>query len=439
MVTTTPIIGIQRVEGVVLVTLLAALFFWFLIHRLAASRPGFRIGMPLGVAFGLRLAAIAGISATGLESTLRGGDENTFLFFARYLAQQPLGHGDLPHAGYQLQTVLFAMEIKLGFLTVGAMRIVQVAIALTGVILMVAAVYDLSNGRAARLAAWILAFEPASLFFNSAIHKDPNMELAAGLVVFGGTMLWRRLDVRGILVCALGGAIAVETRAYAGWFLVSAAVLLLLHAALRHMNRPLRAMPLIYAIIIGGFLVTPVLLQLSSKKSLHTLQLSQNANARGIGQGTGGPNSDNLKLEQVDFSSRGAILKNLPKRMRDLVLRPYPWQLADTSQRFGALGTLFAYAILILLARYAWLSRGHIFPWAAPFLYPLFFMLVAYSLSVGNAGTGFRYRAHLTTLAVCAMVVLREHVRRRRAETRAGIARNGRESVAAHTTVAAPV
>lgn len=90
MVTTTPIIGIERVEGVVLVFLLVGLFFWFLIHRLSASRPDFRIGTPVAIGFGLRLSAIAGISATGLESTLRGGDETTFLDYARLLATQPL-------------------------------------------------------------------------------------------------------------------------------------------------------------------------------------------------------------------------------------------------------------------------------------------------------------------------------------------------------------
>ena len=75
--------------------------------------------------------------------------------------------------------MLFALEDRLG-LTVGAMRIVQVGIALTGVVLILAAVHDLAGGRAARLAAWLMAFEPASIFFNSALHKEPNMELAAG-------------------------------------------------------------------------------------------------------------------------------------------------------------------------------------------------------------------------------------------------------------------
>ncbi len=408
-------IGLEQVEGVIVALLVVSFLFWFLIRKLSASRPELRIGRPVAVGFGLRLAAIAGIGASGLDATLRGGDETTYLDLAKILAATPFGHGFLPHSGFQLQTVLFATELKLGFLSVGAMRIVQVGIALTGVILILVSVHDLAGGRAARIAAWLLAFEPASIFFNSGLHKEPNMELAAGLVVFGGTMIWKRLDVRGLFLFALGGLIAVETRSYAGWFLVASAVLLLLHAALRSLDRPLRAMPAIYGVAAVAFVATPVLLQASSKKNLQVLQQSQNANATGAGEGTGA-NGSNLKLEQVDFSSRGAILKNLPKRVRDLILEPYPWQLGDTSQRFGALGTLFAYAVLLLLIRYAWLSRGEIFPRAGPLMYPLLFMLVAYALSVGNAGTGFRYRTHLMTLAICVMVSLRESALRRRAE-----------------------
>jgi len=293
-------------------------------------------------------------------------------------------------------------------LTVGAMRIVQVGIGLAGVILIVAAVYDLAGGRAARLAAWLIAFEPASIFFNSALHKEPNMELAAGLVVFGGTMIWRKLDARGLVLCSLGGLIAVWTRSYAGWFLVSAAAFILLHASLRGLSKPLRAMPVLYGLLIAGFLVTPTLLAASSQRNLHQLQLSQTANAQGIGTGSGGPNTDNLKLEQVDFSTRGKIIANLPQRIRDVLFRPYPWQLSDVNQRFGAIGTLVAYALLAFLILYGWQSRGKIFPRAGPVLYPMLFLLVAYSLAAGNAGTAFRYRTHLVTLAIAAAAVLRE-------------------------------
>jgi len=402
--------GLQKVESVGLVVLVVAYALVFIVRRLRRARPDFHIALPLAIAVAIRLWAMASISSTGLESTLRGGDETTFLNLAHILAATPWGHGFWPHGPYQLQTVVFAVQLKALHSSVGAMRITQVGIAITGVILIAAAVHDLAGRRASRLAMWLLAFEPASIFFDSALYKEPMMELASGLVVFGATRIWLRLDVRGILICALGGLIAVETRSYAGWFLISAAVLVLLHASLRNLDRPMRAMPLIYAVVIALFIATPVLLQLSSRSSLQRLQVSQNANATGAGEGTGGSNSDNLALEQVNFSSRGAILQNLPKRIRDVILKPYPWQLADTSQRFGALGTLFAYAVLLLLLRYAWLSRGQVMARIAPLLYPLLFLLMAYSLSAGNAGTAFRYRSHLVTLVVAIMAILRETV-----------------------------
>ena len=400
----------NNVETVVLAFLVACYALMWALHALRKRRPELQVGLPLAVGVGIRLAAIVGISATGLSSTLRGGDEVTFTDYAQHLASQPFGRGFLPHGIYQLHVVLFALELKIANFTQGGMRIIQVGLAMLGVLLIVAAVHDLAGGRAARLAAWLLALEPAAIFFNSALHKEPLMELASGLVVFGATKIWRQLSPLGILFCGLGGLIAVETRSYAGWFLVSAAILVLLHAALRNINRPIVAMPVIYAVVIIGFIATPVLLQASSKQNLAPLQQSQTANAAGTGQGTGGgANGSNLKLEQVDYSTRGKILTNLPKRIRDVVLRPYPWQLHDSSQRFGAVGTLVAWAGLLLLIRYAWRNRGRVFPLGAPFLYPMLFLLVAYSLSAGNAGTGFRYRTHLVTLGLALMIVLREH------------------------------
>ncbi|MGH2873112.1 MAG: hypothetical protein ACRDL5_11710, partial [Solirubrobacteraceae bacterium] len=122
--------------------------------------------------------------------------------------------------------------------------------------------------------------------------------------------------------------------------------------------------------------------------------------------GTGAANGANLALESVDISSRSAVITSLPTKIRELLLKPYPWQLHDSSQMFGALGTLVAYAVIILLIRFAWINRGDIFGRAGPLLYPLLFEMVAYSVTVGNAGTGFRYRSHLVTLGICATAVL---------------------------------
>jgi hypothetical protein len=256
---------------------------------------------------------------------------------------------------------------------------------------------------------WVLAFEPASIFFNSALHKEPLMVFASGLMVFGASKMWRRLDYSAIAIMALAGLIAVKTRPYAGWFLISAGVLIILHASLRRMDRPLKAMPLVYAVIIAGFIAMPAITQVTSKKSLNELQQSQNANTdpNAISNGV---NTNNLALERVDYSTRGKVFQNLPKRVLDVIVRPYPWQVSNPSQQLGAVGSLFALTGFLLLIGAAWRRRGEVLTLAGPMLYPAFFLTVAYALSAGNAGTSFRYRTHVVTLAFAALISLREGV-----------------------------
>jgi hypothetical protein len=402
---------VSDTEGLVLTILVMSGILAFAIKRMRVSRPEFAIGMPVVVGVGLRLLAMAGINSTGVSSQLRGGDESTFLSYAHAIAQTPWGRGFLPHGPYQLQTEIFAAQIKLLGLSPTALRVTQIGISMLGIMLIVAAVYDLSGPRAARLTAWVAAVEPANLFFNSSLSKEPIMLLATGLVVLGGTKMWRRIDPIGFLLAGLGGLIAVETRSYAGWFLVSAFVLLILVAAVRYMDRPIVAMPVIYAVVGIIALATPTLLSVTSNKSLQKLQQSQNfTTGQQATTSSGGSNGDNLALEQVNFSTRGAVIKNLPQRMFDLIFRPYPWQLHDTSQRLGAVGTVIAVAGFFALLGFAWRARGDVLRLTAPLLFPFCFLLIAYSLSAGNAGTGFRYRSHLVVLGAGMLIILREHV-----------------------------
>ena len=389
--------------GVVIAVLFVAVVLMFAVLRLGRSRPGFRIGQVIAAAFIIRLLAIVAINATGIGASLRGGDEDLFLYYAQLLAGQPINSHYLPHTPDQLHVVLFALQIKLGFINATALRVTQAGIALLGFILMIAAVHDLAGPRAATIAAWALALEPSSIFFNTEIHKEPLMELGAGLAVFGGVWLWKRLDVRGIFICTLGCAICIETRGYAGWFLACGCVVMLLHASLRNMShRRGFAVIVVYAVVIAAAIAAPTLLSATGGSNLKLLQRSTAQNASGVGQ----EGHSNLALEKVDVSSRGAVITSLPTKIRELVLQPYPWQVSDSSQMFGSVGTLVAYLVLLLSIRYAWLSRGRIFERAGPFLYPLLFELLAYSVTVGNAGTGFRYRSHLVTLGICTATVL---------------------------------
>jgi hypothetical protein len=148
----------------------------------------------------------------------------------------------------------------------------------------------------------------------------------------------------------------------------------------------------------------PFVLQKTSNQSLKNLQTSQTA----LSHAAGTP-GNNLALEQVNYSSRSAIITNLPRRIAELFLRPWPWQVSDASQRIGVVGTLIAYTALVFLLLYFIRWRSRVFALVAPLLYPLFFLTIAYALSIGNAGTGFRYRSPLVMVMIAVILLLREH------------------------------
>ena len=225
------------------------------------------------------------------------------------------------------------------------------------------------------------------------------MYLAEGLVAFGGAVLWKRGQMSGLLPMVGGCLLAIATRPYVGWFLTAAAAGVVLHASLTR-QRGLQSLALTTICVALVLAFIPVVWHQSSDKHLAELQQSQNANAE---------DSANLSLERVDYSTRQKLIVNLPKRIRDVIFRPYVWQTQNTSQQLGAIGTLVVLACLALLAMAIARNRKQIMDTAGPLVYPAAFMLVAYAISAGNAGTAYRYRTHLVGLAVCLVVVLLAH------------------------------
>src|SRR3954454_11101899 len=62
---------------------------YLLVRWLRRSRPNLAIGAPIAVAFGLRVLAALGVSATGIASTLRGGDELCFFATSKSISETP--------------------------------------------------------------------------------------------------------------------------------------------------------------------------------------------------------------------------------------------------------------------------------------------------------------------------------------------------------------
>ena len=396
-----------------LVTLLTALLFGggiaLLVARMRRTRPGFAVGQAALFAFAVRVIAAGLVSLTSFARTLRGGDELTFLGHADRVAATAPGSSEWTGAlTGELHVFVLALQRYAFDSPELAMRVAQVGIAVIGLVLLAAAVYELAGPRASVLAMWLLAVEPAGIFFSGLLHKEANMMLAIGLVGLGGAKIWKRGEPRYLVAILAGCLIAVATRHYAGWFLIAAGAATVLHAGLRPENRAgLRSTSMVALVILFAAVAAPTVLNASTHESLQkNLQAPQTANAT---------DSSNLKLEQVDFSTRGAIVRNLPQRSLDVLLRPFPWQLGDVSQGLGLFGTAAAYLVFFFLVRTAFRSRGAIMARAGPLIYLGFFLLCAYALSAGNAGTGFRYRTQIVAVLICILACLWETAAARRA------------------------
>jgi hypothetical protein len=340
----------------------------------------------------VRLLSAGAVSLTSIGESLRGSDEASFVLLGHEISHAPFASADWTYAlAHELQNFVFALQIWTLDSPEFALRVVQVGLSVAGLVLLAAAVYELAGPRAALICAWILALEPTNVFFSSLLHKEPNMLLATGLVAFGGALLWRRADPRSLPIMAGGCLIAAATRGYASWFLIAAAAAITLHTGLRSQQRGAARFTLVATVVLLIAVSAPTVIAATSNQGLHRLQVSQNVNTS---------DQSNLALEQVNFSTRGALITNLPRRVYDVVFRPYPWQLGSASQQIGVIGTTIAYMALALLISQALRNRGRIMAVGGPFVYLVAFLLVAYSLSAGNAGTAFRYRTNLLALGL---------------------------------------
>jgi hypothetical protein len=393
---------INHVQLVVIALFAGSLLLAFTLRRLRHNRPDLHIGRPIWTAFAVRIFAAFLVSGTSIASQLRGGDENTFMAHARELLSWSFLSTGTTHAfTHQIYVFLFSLNYRISSDAPDMMaRVEVIALAVIGLALLAAAVYELAGQRAATITAWVLALEPANIFFSGILHKEPFMLLAEGMVAYGGAVLWKRGTVTALIPMVLGALLAMATRPYAGWFLAMAAAVITLHAGFRRKTSPATSFALIGLVLAVAAVFGPTVWNASSKKSLGALQYSQNANATN--------SAANLSLERVDYSTRGKIIVNLPQRMLDIATKPYPWQIGNASQQLGVLGTSFlALALYFLVTTLMRNGRG-IMKRAGPLIYLFFFLYVAYALSAGNAGTAFRYRTHLVALLVAAICVLRE-------------------------------
>ena len=380
-----------------LVSGMAAFGLWLLVRRLRQRRSDLQIGGAVATAMALRVGAAVGISLLPNSRAIRGPDELLFLANAEEISASPLlsilaGQGITP-----LHQWLFALQERLLGASDLTLRITQIGLAVAGLAFLAAAVYDLAGPSAARVAAWLMALEPTNILFSGYLHKEPLITFAVGLTAYGSALMWRRRSLGALTLMCAGCAVAWLSRPYAGWFISGAAIAIALHAAMRTQQG--RRAALLAATLVCFIAVALPFALRAAPEQLERLQDSQEANTSDT--------SANLRYEKVDYSTPAAIVANLPGRVANFLLRPYPWQLQNTNQRLGAIGGVVVLMALFAVAASLMRSRGDIMTRAGPLVYIAVALVVAYSVTAGNAGTAFRLRENVTVLLVCIACLLR--------------------------------
>lgn len=389
---------LYEAEATLLCMVAAALGLALLARVVRGKWPDLDLRLVLGVAFGLRVAVVLAQGLLGSTGeTLRGTDDAVSQLNANVLAETPItdelwrniAGGDLHLAFFGAQTWL------LGGPGGTPLRVVQAALAVAAIGLMAVAVNRLAGRYAALAAAWFVAVEPTSVLFTTLLHKESLVFLGEGLFLVGVAACWTRRTLHGLPALLGGAALVALVRPYAGVFLFAAGAAVTGYLVATGLGPERRRSALGIAAVaialLGGVAAASTRDPLGRAQSLQDEEPTL---------------KDNLQLEPVDFTTVGGFARGLPERMGDFLLRPYPWQAANLSQRLGVAGTLIAWSLYLLLVYSLATSGRAAIARAGPLLFTSGVLTVCYALSTANAGAGYRHRIHLLLVLAAALAVL---------------------------------
>ena len=370
-------------------------------RRLAGSRPGFDVSAPLLVGLGARALSICALTvAPDLGSRIRGTDEAGFLHEADALTDLPLDDPRWRHLLWgDLSVVpLLALRLASGEVPVVAARVIQATIAITAILLLAVAAFDLGGPTASKIFAWIAALEPAGVFFSTLLHDEAIVLLGEALLVLGLVTWWRRRSGGAAVMLLAGAAVLVAARPYLGGasILACLAGLGFLEANRRFGLR--RALGLLAAVSVIATAAALILLPRVAPGQLQSLQEQHDFEYVGY---------RNLDLPPVEVTTTPGLTLTLLERTGDFVTRPFPWQAENLSQQLGAMGTLVWYGLAVagLAALVAARRNRDLWVRAVPILVLAGAQSAAYALTLVNAGLGFRHRIHLALMVVLVLAV----------------------------------
>jgi hypothetical protein len=189
----------------------------------------------------VRLAAVAVSAAVpAIGHKLSSTDEAAFIATTHRLAALPLSDGKwLSMAVHWTEVIPWALTLKVfGDCGTLPLRLEQIGLSLTAVIIVSATASRVGGRRAGLIAAWVAAIEPSSVYFAGLIHQEPLCMVGEALLLAALVDLWIRRPTGGRLTWQtavtglVGLALIYGTRSYMAFFAGVAVILVLFGAGL---------------------------------------------------------------------------------------------------------------------------------------------------------------------------------------------------------------
>lgn len=291
--------------------------------------------------------------------------------------------------------------------------------ALTAVIIFQCAFHAFANLRVARIAAISVAFYPSLMLWSAQGLKDAPIVFCLALAILATLKLGHKLTVQYILVLGCSLLVVYSLRFYV-FYMICFAVAGAFAIGMQAVTATSFIRQFAVVIILGLGLTYLGVTRSASEQYEQLVTFEQLQRSRSdLAQSDSGFGKD------VDVSTTGGALSQIPLGLVYLLFAPFPWQLASLRQSITLPEMLVWWACFPLMVLGLWFAIKHRLRQLSPILIFTFMLTLSYSVVQGNVGTAYRQRSQLLVfyfifVAVGAVLFKekREEKRRRDAEAK---------------------
>jgi 4-amino-4-deoxy-L-arabinose transferase-like glycosyltransferase len=248
---------------------------------------------------------------------------------------------------------------------------------------------DLFHRVVARRAALLTAVIPSMVLWSSIAIKDAPVTFLIVLCLVSCVHLKRKFTAWAFVGTVVPIIAILPMRFYMIYFLGMAIAGSFLFT---RGGRFISAVPK-QVLVIGGAVVLLMLVGLGGRaaQGADYLSLEQVSHFR---RGMASTASSGF-AENVDISTPTGALTFLPVGLSVLLLAPFPWQFTSLRASFAAPEMVIWWLLIPSLIRGTIFTARHRFADASPIFLFALTLTLAYSLTHGNVGSGFRQRAQI--------------------------------------------